>query len=557
MGVKASSDSTFRLRLIGPFRLEGPDGTRIEISSKRGQALIAMLAIAGSGERSRGWLQDRLWGSRAPEQAAASLRREISNLRQLVNQDGYELISSAHGRVWIDLEKVEVDCRLLDQIPAGELLEGIDISGEEMFEDWLREERARLAHRAESPTNTAQTEPKEAIEPVAVFSARPAIAVLPFSWVAASAEKEATAQGISEDLIDRLSKLRWLPIIARSSSFSLPIEQHDARLAGAALGARYVVEGTIRDDILSVSLNDAQSGECLWNGRSPLPAGDDVESLEAILAGITATLGFQIDQSEQQKALQKAQGELNVRELIWRGRWHLNRFTPEDAQIARDCFDKALALDPNSPEALIQSTWSRLWDLWATRGDESEIRVVRKMAQNAIIADHEDARGYMLSGIAEMWLRQPVRAEALLQKSVSLNPSLVLAHSELGSVQYFKGQPDEAIATLNFAVRLSPNDHTLFYTLGELAVANLMLGNFDAAAVFADDAIMRRSAYWYAHVVKINALARKGQGAMACAALSDLYDSNSGFKVEFIDWLPFIDRSWNDFLKVGLNLARA
>lgn len=549
-----NNEAVFQLTLIGPFRLKRPNGTRIEISSKRGQALIAMLAIAGGGERSRGWLQDRLWGSRAPEQAAASLRRELSNLRQLINQYDQELLLSAHGRVWIDLEKVDVDCRSFDNAPAGELLEGIDISGEDMFEDWLREERVQLSQRAIAPVGRRLAEPSKAPDPINDFAMRPAIAVLPFGWMPASVDKEAIAQGISEDLIDRLSKLRWLPIIARSSSFALAPDQHAPRLAGAALGARYIVEGAIRDGNLSVSLNDAHNGESLWNGRNTLPAAGDAASLEAILAGITATLGFQIDQSEQQKALQKAQGELNVRELIWRGRWHLNRFTPEDAQIARDCFDKALLLEPNSSEALIQSTWSRLWDLWATRGDASEIRAVRKMAQNAIIADHEDARGYMLAGVAEMWLRQPIRAEALLQKSVSLNPSLVLAHSELASVQYFKGKPEAAIETLSFAVRLSPNDHTLFYTLGELAVAHLMLGNFDAAAEFADDAIMRRSAYWYAHVVKINALARNGQLAQARFALSDLYDSNAGFKEEFIDWLPFIDSSWNDFLKAGLNL---
>ena len=60
------------LRLLGAFRLEGPDGQRVEISSKRGQALLAMLATAGAGERTRSWLQDRLWGSRAPDQAQAS-----------------------------------------------------------------------------------------------------------------------------------------------------------------------------------------------------------------------------------------------------------------------------------------------------------------------------------------------------------------------------------------------------------------------------------------------------------------------------------------------------
>jgi len=73
----------FELSLLGPFRLQGRDGERIKIGSKKGQTLLAMLATSGGGERSRGWLQEKLWGSRGPDQGRASLRRELSNLKKL------------------------------------------------------------------------------------------------------------------------------------------------------------------------------------------------------------------------------------------------------------------------------------------------------------------------------------------------------------------------------------------------------------------------------------------------------------------------------------------
>ena len=553
-----TGDTQYALTLSGAFRLCGPGGERIDISSKRGQALVAMLAISGSGERTRTWLQDRLWGSRGQDQAQASLRRELSTLKKQINSDSIRLVDGDFNRIWIDLNHVRVDVRAMDSFAAAEFLEGLDIAGEEMFEDWLREERMRLENRAALPDQVLAAELPHTPAPLSEFSARPAIAVLPFVWTPPSPDKEAVAQGISEDLIDRLSKLRWLPVIARSSSFALA--GADPRSAGASLSARYIVEGTLRDDndagTMSVALTDAETGQTLASNRFSIPAQGDQAAFDALLSALAATLGLKIDLSEQSRAIAQPVAHDEVGTLIWRGRWHLNRLTQDDAKAAREYFDKALALQPNSTEALIQSTWVRLWDLWVTRGAEAEIKAVRQMAQRAIIADYDDARGHMLAGIAEIWLKQPLRAEALLRRAIELNPSLVMAHAQLGSALLWKGKHTEAIACLNFAVRLSPNDHDLFFTNGELASANLLTGDFEVALHFAEQSLARRAAYWLAHVVRINAFVRLDRKDEAQAALSELHQSNSGFRISHIDWLPFLDSSKHDFLKDGLNRAQ-
>jgi DNA-binding SARP family transcriptional activator len=89
----------FRLSLLGSFRLLSPDGTRIGISSKKGMALIAMLATARDGERTRVWLQDNLWGKRRYLEAQGSLRRELLNLRKLLNRPLAELIVCRREKV--------------------------------------------------------------------------------------------------------------------------------------------------------------------------------------------------------------------------------------------------------------------------------------------------------------------------------------------------------------------------------------------------------------------------------------------------------------------------
>lgn len=554
MGV---TEPAFALRLLGAFRLSGLGDQRIEISSKRGQALLAMLATAGGGERTRAWLQDRLWGSRGPDQAQASLRRELSNLRKAINLPQAELLHADYNRVWLDLAQARVDLRNLDGTSAGEFLEGLDIAGEDGFEDWLREERRRIAERHAATPAKPREEPPSALA-LAEFALRPAIAVLPFVWLPVDPEREAVAQGLSEDLTDRLAKLRWLPVIARSSSFAAV---GDARAVGLQLGARYVVEGSIRSDgtrsVLAASLTDTENGQVLWSDRNALPLGGGTAELDELPATIAAILGLKIDLREQARAMARPASDLKVSDLIWRGRWHLNRLTKADSAAARECFDQALALEPNSPEALIQATWVRLWDLWVTRGGDRDVREVRQMAQQAIIADYDDARGHMLAGIAEIWLRQPLRAEALLARAIELNPSLVMAHAQLGCALHLKGEHAAAIERLRFAVRLSPNDHDLFFTLGELAGAYLFSAEAATALDFAEQALARRSAYWLAHVIKIKALVELDRLPEAKAALTDLGGAKTGFREEFIDWMPFLDGGKRDILKDGLNRAAA
>ena len=549
----------FTLQLRGPFRLHAADGRRIDISSRKGQALIAMLATANGGERTRSWLQSQLWGSRGQDQAQSSLRSELSSLRSVLKCHNSSLLHADYTRIWMDLSCIQVDARSPSVRGASEFLEGLDIPGEDGFEDWLREQRARDEAQAGAVPETRPVQTTTTIDTPKSFSALSALAVMPFTNLTGDPDQNFVAEGISEDLIDQLSRLRWLPIIARSSSFA--VRESDPKIAGELLGARYLLEGRMRrqagTNVLSASLVDTETGNTIWSNKLALDGQDRPGTFEDLLTGLTATLGAKIDQVEQSRALGKLQSDLNVRELIWRGRWHLNRFTAEDSEKAKAYISQALEREPTSPEAIIQMTWTKLWDLWAQRGSDDEIRVVRKLAQKAIIADYDDARGHMLAGIAEKWLRQPLRAEALLKRAIELNPSLAMAHAQLGGSFYLRDAPDKAIVTLKNAIRLSPNDAELFYFRGELAMAYLMTGAFDDALEQADLSLMRRGAYWFSHVVKINALLRKGDQALATQAVAELNTLIPRFGPQFIDWIPFMDGHWNRFLVDGMNQATA
>lgn len=563
----AANSQRFALRLLGPFELTAPGGRRVEITSKKGAAVIAMLAMSRDGERTRGWLQDRLWGSRRKAEAAGSLRRELSNLRKLVNSQDAALLVGDRDRVRLRTDLIDIDIFIARPgASTGEFLEGLDIPSERGFGEWLREQRAglklpsgeALPALGSAGNGLLPSHIVDISQPPVGFAGRPAIAVLPFANATGDETLDYLAEGIGEELIVGLSRIRWLPVISRNSSFSFS-ESDDRKLIGQRLGAQYLVDGRLYRAYdsygVSASLSEAITGYSLWSRRFTLKSPTAHDELEPFVNELVAQLESRIDHAEQIRIRGKRQDRLGVSDLIWRGRWHLNRLTRADSEMAQELFAEALALDPNSPEALIQATAALAWSIWAGRQPQEQILRMRKLAQQAMLADPDDGRSFMLAGIAEMWLRHPNEAKNLLKQAITLTPSLALAHAQLGGCFNLAGEPDRAIVQLKTAMRLSSNDPNIFYSLGELALAHTMLGQWPEAIEHATLSLARRPAYWYAHVLKINALVRIGQLDAARIACDELLAIKPTFSRRFLDWLPFVDRTWVDHLVEGLKLV--
>jgi len=561
-----------RLELMGPLRLFGPDGVRIDINSRKGSALLALLATAPSGERSRSWLEERLWGSRASHQAKGSLRRELANLRVVLRTNCGVPIAADRDRIALDLSMFSIDVRdweTSDQpasaLSPAQFLEGLDIPGEEGFEEWLRDQRARFdgrgAPRRAGPP-TPDPLPKRILDvllPAPGFSGRPAIAVLPFANSTDDPTMDMWADGITEDLVDRLSRLRWIPVIALASSGDAAVTQLTSSAVGQLVGASYVVRGqlTTRDDALNlqVSLFDAKRAQLLWSVRRQLDGGVTHAALGALAQDIVANLDAYVDTAQQTLAINRAVDELDIDEMVWRARWHLGRLSREDAAIADDLLRRSLQAKPNSAEVLIQSALAKAWSIWSRRASPEEIAAMRATALRAVAADGFDARGYLLTGMAEMWLRNHTRAESLFAEAIRLNPSLASAYAQSGSNHYLAGRPEAAFDPLETALRLSPLDGQVFYILGEMAIAHLMLGAHAPALEFTELSLARRPAYSFAHVIRINCLVALDRQDEAKRALSDLRRARPNFAVEELEWLPFADRNWIAVLNHGLAAA--
>ncbi|MFM8754377.1 MAG: tetratricopeptide repeat protein, partial [Phenylobacterium sp.] len=433
------------------------------------------------------------------------------------------------------------------------------------FEDWLREQRsllnAELAAR-EAPAPPFPPLPRHVLDltqPAPGFQGRPAVAVLRFQNQTGDPALDFAAEGLSEDLIDQLCRLRWLPVIAKSSSFHFGPDIQDAKAIGQSLGARYVIEGRLRaageNFLLAVSVVDTETAKVIWSKRFDLPGSLANESLAPLLEDLTAILSAQIDHAEQSRAAARPATSRDVNTLIWKSRWHLNRMTRHDALIARDLIEEALRLEPENPEVLIQAAWRIGWSNWAERVKPEDMQAWSKLARDAMRADPEDGRGYAILGAFELLTRNTDRAQMLCEQAIQLNPSLPLGHAMRGSSLNLAGRPEDALVSLRTALRLSPSDPFVFHTLGELATAYCMTESWDEALDLAEQSLIRRPGYWLAHVVKINALVRRGDASAALVAMKAMDLACPGFDQDNIDWLPFVDSRWNTFFKGGLRQA--
>lgn len=497
-----------------------------------------MLARTPGGARSRAWLMDRLWSQHSREAAMNGLRRELSQLRRQLATMGLDLIGADTSRIWLMLDQI-------DLVPAAgdvDLLEGIDIAGEEEFEDWLRTERAAPLPVPEAPPLPLPP----------AFADRPTLAVLPIMAMGNDPDIHWLAEGLFDDMVESISRLRWLPVISTRATGD-PL--HVARQVGAS----YVLSGRLIQQHgsywFSCSLQDVHTGRLLWSPRLALAAPHAAGALTPFLFELANIIDWRIDDAEQQRASAAPDAALGIRELIWRGRWHQNRLTAADMETAGQYFRAALEQAPESALALIEWTQHLGYKVWNSRADDDAIAEIRQNAQRAIILDPHDPRGHMLAGLAETWLRRTGPAELMLRRALELNPSLPMTLDQLATLYNLTGRSAQSIEPLSLSIRLAPSDFRLFYKHGELALAQLFCGRLEDAATHARQSLSLRPSYWHAHIILIAALVESGNGDEARQEYQHLLNNRPNFHADYIDWVPFSDRRHNNFLKAAITAA--
>jgi TolB-like protein/Tfp pilus assembly protein PilF len=368
---------------------------------------------------------------------------------------------------------------------------------------------------------------------------RPSIAVLPFDNMSGDPDEDYFADGISEDLITGLARIRWLFVIARNSTFVYKNRAVDVKQVSRELGVRYVLEGSVRRAgnrvRISAQLVDAITGGHHWAERYDRELGDIFAVQDEITRSVVATIEPRLLAAEGIRAFSRSPDDLGAWELVARAQTYVWRLTRADNEAARDALKRAVAVYPEYAPARSLLAFCLVFAAhngWVDR-DEG-LRTGREHVMQAIALDELDAWGQIALGYSSMMERRTEESIAAFRRAVNLNPSSAAAHCYLSHGLAFAGQDAEAIAHGEEAIRLSPLDPETAMFIGGIAVSHYVSGRYAEAARYSEELVRLRPGFHGAQRLRCASLAQIGRVEEARSLLAVLRREHPEMTVEWI-----------------------
>ncbi|MFH1343535.1 MAG: winged helix-turn-helix domain-containing protein [Pseudomonadota bacterium] len=420
-----------------------------------------------------------VWGGDAVSDASISSR--IRSARQAVGDDGARqgVIRTVHGRGFRFVAEVT------DKPPAQPLCQAVhETSGH--------------------PTG------------------RPSLAVLPFRPLGVSPDLAILGEALPHEIIQALSRLRWLAVIARGSSFRFRQVAADLGRVATALATRYVLTGIVESRGPSVAvtleLTDTNSWEVLWADRleAPLEGIEDMRAL--IVAHLLAALEIHIPFNEARIARLSAPEGLDAWANYHVGLSHLYRFTATDTALAHASFQRAVTADPNFARAHAGLSFTSFLDAFLRLGPDpvAAALAARRHAERSLDLDPQDPFANFTMG-RSFWLSdEPDVAAEWLARATVLNPNYAQAFYATAFTSMLTGKAHATFTALDTSLHLSPLDPLLYGVHGVRAQMLIQQEDHQAAAIWADRAATTPGAHYLIAMIALaaNGLAgRQGQAA--------------------------------------------
>lgn len=365
--------------------------------------------------------------------------------------------------------------------------------------------------------------PAQAIDETAddIAPGRPSIAVLPLQPLGLSPELVFLSDAIPHEIIQALSRLRWLAVIARGSSFRFRHAAADLDLVAAALAVRYVLSGIIegRGGAVAVmlELTDASSREVLWADRLTASVADIDDLRTRIVAHLVSALEIHIPFNEARNARLHGPEGLDAWANYHLGLGHLYRFTPVETALARTCFERAAAADPNFARARAGLSFTSFLESFLRLGDDpaAAARESRRHAERSLELDALDPFANFAMG-RSFWLTdQPEAAADWLARATSLNPNYAQGYYATAFTAMLTGDAPATFRALDTSLHLSPLDPLLYGVHGVRAQILMQQGDHQAAARWADRAATTAGAHYLIAMIALAANGMAGRGDQA------------------------------------------
>lgn len=348
-----------------------------------------------------------------------------------------------------------------------------------------------------------EIEPASVEKMVHPWPDKPSIAVLPFDNMSADKDQKYFSDGFTEQIITSLSKIPYIIVIARQSSFAFRDKQMTVQQIAKALGVKYILEGSIQrsNDQLRITaqLIDATSGHHIWAENYDRKIKDIFELQDEIAMKIMAGLQVNIAYESHGRYATVKTTNLKAYEKIIQGSELFLRRTEGDTLQARKLAEEAIALDPDYGIAYTLLGWTHLDDIWFYRSKDraKSLKTAEQLAHKAIDLSGTDPTSHRLLGCVFMLRKQYEKAIVEMQKAVELSPNSASSIFFYGLVLRFAGRYDEAIPLLEKAIRLNPV--TPINYLNNLAWSYALTEQYEKAIPLWNKAIERNPDYLFAY----------------------------------------------------------
>jgi TolB-like protein len=393
---------------------------------------------------------------------------------------------------------------------------------------------------------------------------RPSIAVLPFANMSEDPDQEHFADGISEDLITDLSRIHWLFVIARNSTFVYKNRAVDVKQVARELGVRYVLEGSVRRAgkriRISAQLIDAVTGGHHWAERYDRELGDIFAVQDEITRSVVAAIEPRLLAAEGIRTLSRSPDDLGAWERVARAETDVWRLTRADYATAIKGLEQTVEIYPDYAPARSRLAFRLLFSAhmgWIDR--EYGLLTGRRHATRAIELDDCDSWGQTALGYLGLMERRTEESIAAFRRAVELNPNSAKAHGDLGRGLAFAGYDREAIAQVDDAIRLSPLDPDMALFLGAIAVAHYGAGRYADALRHTEELLRSRPGFQGAQRLRCASLAQTGRIDEARSFLAKIRREQPQLSIDWIrESVPYqtselMERFLEGMRKAGLN----
>jgi TolB-like protein len=364
---------------------------------------------------------------------------------------------------------------------------------------------------------------------------KPSIAVLPFTNLSGDPEQEYFADGMVEDIIAGLSRIKWLFVIARYSSFTYKGTAVDVKGVGRDLGVRYLLQGSVRKDNrrvrISAKMIEAETAGCLWSERFERPLDDVFALQDEIALNVVSAIEPSLRRAEVARVKRKRSDSLDAYDLILQAQPDVDSGMPTQVTRALVLLERALALDPTYALAHGFAAMCHHCLFLRSGLHEANRAASVRHAQAAIAHGRDDALALTYAGFSiGMDGHDRGAAFTALDAALAISPSSALTYI-LGSVILAWGaEAERAIEWSERGMRLSPLDPWAFAAFDAQAMGHFHLGRYDKAAQSAYKSVHANPAHSITYVQLAAALAKLGRMDDAKAAAAKVLELHPSFR---------------------------